>query len=493
MLRLSITDEDGRTVVVPVNQEEITIGRKDGNLIQLSERNISRYHALLTNIDEICHIDDLDSYNGIIINGQKISGKTRVMPGDLMELGDYKIRLEDVEQDRVDFSQDDILLTSDDAATPENASDPLDENISTAETMIFEAVDPDKVESRSTQQERTFEVQSAIKGDISEYDTKKTKWVLLFIVFLVLFAAGLWFLPSSRNQETAKEVVEPENTKAAPVAVVKPVEEKKVPEKLAVPETKIAQVDADEELRRELIEESVRLANIEIADEDWRSAEKILNALLADIPEADDAVKLRDKVRLEKRNHTNYKNGLRALKKRNAFQALTLLGGISKRSQYYKVAQQSYSYARQSLVRDYLKKSIVFFTRKKYSKAIDWADKVLNIDGKNKRALKIRQDSKKKLAEESAGKNVLTPKSYYNIATDYYNKRQYGEAFKNFKKVLKMDPGFAYAWRGLGACYARASKMNKAMRAYQKYIELMPNAPDKAEVVGIIKEYQDKQ
>ena len=45
MFKLVIQDDEGKTTVVPLIRDEITIGRKEGNTIRLTERNVSRRHA----------------------------------------------------------------------------------------------------------------------------------------------------------------------------------------------------------------------------------------------------------------------------------------------------------------------------------------------------------------------------------------------------------------------------------------------------------------
>ena len=42
MIKLVISDNEGTTTVVPFARDEISIGRKEGNTIRLTERNISR-------------------------------------------------------------------------------------------------------------------------------------------------------------------------------------------------------------------------------------------------------------------------------------------------------------------------------------------------------------------------------------------------------------------------------------------------------------------
>lgn len=482
MLRLTIIDEDGRTVVVPLNRDEITIGRKEGNHIQLSERNISRNHALLTMVENDCFIDDLDSYNGVILNGYKIGEKTRVEPGDIMQLGDYRIRLEDVQEDRVDLVQSDILFASETSDIPFLNEVPKQNPKNNQSGKIFESVDLEaiKPKQRST---RSFDVQSAIiDNSVADYHNNKTKWIVSFIILLILVAILLYMVPSAKDtKETVKTEVIPD-VKVEQKPLEKQVKKTEKPEALA---------NSDKEFRNELIEESLASAKISFEKEEYKRAEKILNTLLADIPDAKRAKIFRDKVRLEHKNHTNYANGLRALKKKNAFQALTLLGGISKQSRYYEPARKRLNQARKTLVKDYVRKSESYYNRKKYEKAHEWANKALNIDSKNKKAEQLYKDSAQKLAESS--KTKLSARSYYNIATDYYNKKQYDQALGMFRKVLDMDGNFAYAYRGLGASLARKGQMEEASKAYKRYLELMPNAPDKIEITGMIKEYEDSK
>ena len=47
MFKLTIEDDEGKTTVVPLARDEITIGRLEGNTIRLTERNVSRRHARL--------------------------------------------------------------------------------------------------------------------------------------------------------------------------------------------------------------------------------------------------------------------------------------------------------------------------------------------------------------------------------------------------------------------------------------------------------------
>lgn len=94
LFKLIIEDDEGHTTIVPLVKEEITIGRKEGNTIRLTERNVSRHHARLIKSNGTVFIEDLDSYNGVKVNGDKITARTNVREGDLIEIGDYHFALQ---------------------------------------------------------------------------------------------------------------------------------------------------------------------------------------------------------------------------------------------------------------------------------------------------------------------------------------------------------------------------------------------------------------
>ena len=94
MFKLVISDDEGKTTVVPLVRDEITIGRKEGNTIRLTERNVSRRHARLRKQNGHFYIEDLNSYNGVKINGRRIEGEIQVGKGDQVSIGDYILALQ---------------------------------------------------------------------------------------------------------------------------------------------------------------------------------------------------------------------------------------------------------------------------------------------------------------------------------------------------------------------------------------------------------------
>jgi ABC transport system ATP-binding/permease protein len=93
VLKLIIEDDEGRKTVVPFVRDEITIGRQEGNTIRLTERNVSRRHARLVRQSGTILVEDLGSYNGVRVNGERVAGQAAIQDGDLIQIGDYDLAL----------------------------------------------------------------------------------------------------------------------------------------------------------------------------------------------------------------------------------------------------------------------------------------------------------------------------------------------------------------------------------------------------------------
>ncbi|HEV3189978.1 MAG TPA: FHA domain-containing protein [Polyangiaceae bacterium] len=141
MWKLVIEDDEGKRTIVQLTRAEYSIGRREGNVVRLTERNVSRQHARLYRKDgasparpgrgqtvgevakseaavakgEIADgsgtvflLEDLTSYNGVFVNGLRITHAQTLSHGDLIQIGDYRIVLQD------------------EALTEPDASDPAD-------------------------------------------------------------------------------------------------------------------------------------------------------------------------------------------------------------------------------------------------------------------------------------------------------------------------------------------------------------------------------
>lgn len=101
MWKLVIEDDEGNRTVVPLVRDDLTIGRQEGNAIRLTERNISRNHGRVfrnpspNGSGSVFVLEDLHSYNGLFVNGLRVVDKQDLQHGDLIQIGDYRLILED--------------------------------------------------------------------------------------------------------------------------------------------------------------------------------------------------------------------------------------------------------------------------------------------------------------------------------------------------------------------------------------------------------------
>jgi pSer/pThr/pTyr-binding forkhead associated (FHA) protein len=118
MWKLVIEDDEGKRTVVPLSRDDYTIGRQEGNTIRLTERNVSRKHGRVRRTrangsGQSFVVEDLRSYNGVFVNGLRLAHTQELQHGDLIQIGDYRIVL-----------QDDAAEVSADATVPMAVVDP---------------------------------------------------------------------------------------------------------------------------------------------------------------------------------------------------------------------------------------------------------------------------------------------------------------------------------------------------------------------------------
>lgn len=76
---------------IALNKERMTIGRRPTNDIQIDNLAISGEHAAVVTILNDSFLEDLNSTNGTLVNGQPIK-KHFLKNGDVVELGKYKLK-----------------------------------------------------------------------------------------------------------------------------------------------------------------------------------------------------------------------------------------------------------------------------------------------------------------------------------------------------------------------------------------------------------------
>jgi pSer/pThr/pTyr-binding forkhead associated (FHA) protein len=90
VLRVLVRDEGGAQVVYPLGRHT-TIGRTPDNDIQVNASYVSRNHAALLAGTDHCIIEDLNSTNGLLVNGRRV-GRQVLHDGDTVTIGKTHFR-----------------------------------------------------------------------------------------------------------------------------------------------------------------------------------------------------------------------------------------------------------------------------------------------------------------------------------------------------------------------------------------------------------------
>ncbi|RMF61226.1 MAG: FHA domain-containing protein [Calditrichaeota bacterium] len=78
---------EGQELIFPLKQHRTTIGRDLDNDIVLRDIKISKKHAAVVVEGDTFWIEDLNSKNGVFVNGRKIENKKRLFNGNLIKMG----------------------------------------------------------------------------------------------------------------------------------------------------------------------------------------------------------------------------------------------------------------------------------------------------------------------------------------------------------------------------------------------------------------------
>jgi pSer/pThr/pTyr-binding forkhead associated (FHA) protein len=68
-----------------------TIGRTADNQIQIDASHVSRHHAVILGSEQNCIIEDLNSTNGILVNGKRVA-RQELNDGDIVRVGQSTFR-----------------------------------------------------------------------------------------------------------------------------------------------------------------------------------------------------------------------------------------------------------------------------------------------------------------------------------------------------------------------------------------------------------------
>jgi general secretion pathway protein A len=77
----------------PLQGPRVTIGREADNQIQLPHEKVSKHHAQLLAAAAGWSIEDLQSTNGVFVNGQKVP-RAELKDGDRVKIGPFELYFE---------------------------------------------------------------------------------------------------------------------------------------------------------------------------------------------------------------------------------------------------------------------------------------------------------------------------------------------------------------------------------------------------------------
>lgn len=85
--RLAVMAGTLEGTVIPLTEDEVSLGRDRSNLIWINDVSASRRHCVIKRADDAYHITDLESHNGTRVNGTPIVERV-LEHGDMIAMGD---------------------------------------------------------------------------------------------------------------------------------------------------------------------------------------------------------------------------------------------------------------------------------------------------------------------------------------------------------------------------------------------------------------------
>jgi adenylate cyclase len=167
MPRLLIEDAQGGQSVRELDVKELIIGRAADAGLVLNDGRASRRHAIVTRESGKCAIRDLDSGNGLYINGERVSEKV-LDNGDVIQIGRSRLVFDDrAGSSEVRFSEHDmgegtvLVRRVEDAASPVSAPAAGGPGLSAAEKEL------EVLRKKGRILTLMYELGKALKGTIS--------------------------------------------------------------------------------------------------------------------------------------------------------------------------------------------------------------------------------------------------------------------------------------------------------------------------------------
>src|SRR5216683_1455605 len=79
-----------------------------------------------------------------------------------------------------------------------------------------------------------------------------------------------------------------------------------------------------------------------------------------------------------------------------------------------------------------------------------------------------------------------------DVGTFYLKKGSYDAAIDRFVEASNYQPTLAMPWKLLGETYEKKREYSKAVESYNKYLQILPRAPDAAKIKKSISDLKEK-
>ena len=110
------------------------------------------------------------------------------------------------------------------------------------------------------------------------------------------------------------------------------------------------------------------------------------------------------------------------------------------------------------------------------------------------RRLLLRKIRRPRLRQRLLGlySTRCTPEGAWILAGSILNKGSYDAAIDRFMEASNYQPTLAAPWKLLGDAYEKKHEYAKAVEAYNKYLQILPRAPDAAKIKKQISDLAEK-
>jgi len=190
--KVFVRDDVGYDKTYTFGCGRVSIGRADSNDITMSERNVSRQHAAFEFEQEGAWIEDLGSYNGLYVNGERRVERVALRVGDVVTVGDFFIEVEGevLPEARHEETTNPGMMLAGEPTNPGFTLD-ADEPIVTMESGQFRAMTDDDLDVAKDGSPR-IEKTAIIRMDADISEIKSTKVDTFEEVAGFLMGTGDW-------------------------------------------------------------------------------------------------------------------------------------------------------------------------------------------------------------------------------------------------------------------------------------------------------------